>query len=99
LRNALLERRPRPLLDDPRSQPFLNQPQDPTIRDPVLQEPLKPPMVEAGEVVAEVRVEHPVHALSIDPERERVKRIMRLAPRPEPVRETEEVLPAPRGAM
>ena len=34
--NALLERRPRPVLDDPRGQPFLDQPQDPPIRDPVL---------------------------------------------------------------
>src|ERR1700756_2789820 len=49
-------------------------------------------MVEAGEVVAEIRVEHPVHALSIDPERERVKRVMRLAPRPEPIREPDEIL-------
>ena len=50
------------------------------VRNPVLWDPLKPPMVEAGEVVAGIHVEHPVHALSIDPERERVERIMRAAP-------------------
>ena len=53
---------------------------------------LKPPMVEAGEVVAEIRVEHPVHAPRHDPGGQRVKRIMRLAPRSEPIREPEEVL-------
>jgi hypothetical protein len=41
LRNALLERRPRPLLDDPRAEPFLDQAQNPLVRDPVLNEPLR----------------------------------------------------------
>ena len=40
---------------------FLDQAQDPSIRDPMLNEPLQPAMVKAGEVVAEIRVEHPVH--------------------------------------
>ena len=53
------------------------------------EKPLKPPMVKAGEVVAEVRVEHPVHALPHDPGGERVQRIMRAAPRSEPIREPE----------
>src|SRR5512144_3447799 len=49
-------------------------------------------MVKAGEVVLEVQVEHPVHTLSPEPDRERIQRVMRGASRPEPVRETEEVL-------
>jgi hypothetical protein len=83
--NTLLERRPGPILDDPRSQPFLNQPQNPPIRDPVLQELDQPLMVQAGEVIAEISVEHPVHLLSHDPGGERIQRVMRAAPRPESV--------------
>jgi hypothetical protein len=56
----------------PRGHPLLDQPQDPLIRDPVLQEPLQPAMVKAGEVVAEIRVEHPVHLLPHDPGGERI---------------------------
>ncbi len=48
-------------------------------------------MVEAGEVVAEVRVEHPVHLLAHDPGSERIQRVMRAATRPEPVGEAQEV--------
>src|SRR3954447_24088840 len=36
LRDALLKRRPGPVLDAPRGQPLLDQPQDPAVRDPVL---------------------------------------------------------------
>jgi len=77
LRNAFLERRPEPILNDPCGQPLLDQPQDPPIRDPVLQEPLQPLMVEAGEVLAEISVEHPVHLLAHDPGGERIQRVMR----------------------
>ena len=58
----------------------------------MLEEPLQPALIEPGEEVADVRVEHVVHLLARDPDRERVQRIMLRAPRPEPVRETEEVL-------
>ena len=78
LRNALLERRPRPVLDDPRSQPFLDQPQDPLDpRSGALRTCIQPLMVEAGEVIAEISVEHPVHLLPHDPGRERIQRVMR----------------------
>ena len=52
----------------------------------------KPRLVEAGEEVADVSVEHVAHLLARDPCRERVQRIMLRAPRPKPVRETQEVL-------
>ena len=74
----------------PRGQPFLDQPQDPPIRDPVLNKPLQPLMVKAGEVVPEIQVEHPAH-LPLDPDRERVQRIVWTAPGPEPIGEPEEV--------
>ena len=91
LRNALRALRPRPILDDPRGHPFLDQPQDPSVRDPVLKEPLQPSMVKAGEELTEIRVEHPVHLLARDAGSERIQRIMRGAPGPEPVREAEKV--------
>jgi hypothetical protein len=75
--NAFFERRPRPVLDDPRGQPLLDQPQDPPIRDPVLQELPQPLMVKAGEVIAEISVEHPIHVLAHDPGSERIQRVMR----------------------
>jgi hypothetical protein len=48
-------------------------------------------MVKAGEELAEIRVEHPVHVSRLDPSRERVQRIVWTTPRPEPVREAEKV--------
>jgi hypothetical protein len=41
---------------------------------------------DSSDELAEIRVEHPVHALSSKPDSERVQRIMRGAPRPKPVR-------------
>ena len=83
--------RPGPVLDDPCGQPLADQPQDPFIRDPVLEEPSQPVPIKLAEEVADVRVQHPVHLLGHDPGRQRIQRPMRAAPRPEPVRETPEV--------
>ena len=76
----------------PAAEPFLDQPQDPLVRDPMLEELHQPRLVKAGEEVADVSVEHEAHLLARDPGRERIQRIMLRAPRPKPVRETEEVL-------
>ena len=92
LRRALQRLRPLPVFDDPRLQPSLDQAKDPLIRDPVLEKLQKPRMIEAREAVADVRVEHRVHLLARDPDRQSVQRLMRGTPRPEPVRETEKVL-------
>src|SRR5262249_28058907 len=45
LRTAFLTCRPRLVLDDSRSQPLVNQPQDPLVRDPVLKKPSKPGLI------------------------------------------------------
>jgi hypothetical protein len=58
----------------------------------MLEKPLQPALIEPGEEVADVRVEHEVHLLATDPSRQRVQRIMLRAPRPKPVRETEKIL-------
>src|SRR5262249_38265171 len=88
---AVLTRRPLLVLDDPRGQPPVDQPQDPLVRDPVPEKPSKPGLIKPGKEVADIRVEHPVHPLAFDPDRESVQRIMRTAPRPKTVREAPEV--------
>src|SRR5579863_9556442 len=40
---------------------------------------------------ANVRVEHPVHSLSLDPHSQRIERLMRAATGPEPIRKAFEV--------
>src|SRR6266540_4165458 len=91
LRRPVLACRPRSALDHSCPEPFQDQAQDSLIRDSVLEELHQPHVIEAGEEVAEIRVEHPVHLLAFDPDHERVQRIVRAAPRPEAVREAEEV--------
>ena len=46
--------------------------------------PKSPRLVEAREVIADVRVEHPAHLLLEDSGRERIQRIMRAATGPKP---------------
>jgi hypothetical protein len=66
-----------PVLDDSGPEPFLDQVQDAPVRDSVLEELPKPRVIEAREVVADVRVEHPVHLPALDSNSERVQRLMR----------------------
>ena len=87
----LLRFRQLPVFDDPCGQPLADQPQDPFIRDPVPEEPLKPASVKLPEEVADIRVQHPAHLVLIDPGRQRVQRVMRLSARPEPVRDPPEI--------
>jgi hypothetical protein len=49
-------------------------------------------MIKLGEEVTDVSVEHPVHFLPQDSGGERIERIVRAAPWPEPVGKSEEVL-------
>ena len=48
-------------------------------------------MIELAKEVADVRVEHPVHSLPFDPDRQRAERVVGFPPRPEPVGKTAEV--------
>jgi hypothetical protein len=72
-------------------EPFLDQAQDPLIRDPVLEELHKPGVIQAREEVAEIRVKHPVHLAVLNRDRQRIQRVMRSATGPEPVGEPQEV--------
>jgi site-specific DNA recombinase len=91
LRGSLPACRPCAVLDHSRAQPFPDEPQDPLIRDAMLDELMHPPVVDGVVEATDVRVEYPVHLPLLDPDRQRIQRVMRAAPGPEPVRETEEV--------
>src|SRR2546425_4456773 len=82
---------PRPVLQHAGVQPFLDEPHDAPVRHAVLDELHQPPVVEGVEEPTDIGVEHPVHPLRRDPDRQRIQRLVRPAPRPEPVREPEEV--------
>src|ERR1700676_110695 len=58
----------------------------------MLEELPQPRPIQRGEKVADISVEYPVHLSLGDPNRQRIQRIMRAAPGPEPVGETEKVL-------
>src|SRR5262249_42331697 len=91
LRRAFLIRSPFPVLNDSRSQPLTNQPQDPPVRDPMLEKLPQPRMIKLTEKVADIRIKHPAHRLAADPDHQRVQRIMRTTLGPKPIRETPEI--------
>ena len=61
------------------------------VRLAVPEKPHQPIPIKLAEKVADIRVQHPVHFLPVDPGRQRVQRIMRPAPWPEPVGKSPEV--------
>ena len=63
----------------------------PRIRDPVLEELSQRSPIKLAEEIADVRVEHPVHLLAVQTDRERVQCVVRGTPRAESVGETTEV--------
>ena len=57
----------------------------------MLQEANQPFLVDFIEERSNVGVQNPVHVRAVDPDSERIERIMRTAPRSESIREPEEV--------
>jgi hypothetical protein len=70
----------------------VDEPQDPLVANPVLEELLQPVVIKTGEEICDIRVEHEVHPPPFNPDRQRIERIVGLAPRPESVGEAEKVL-------
>jgi len=68
---------------DARLQPFLDQADDALIADPMLHEADEPVFAHLVEERPDVGVQYEVHLPAVDPDTERVKRIVRAAPRPE----------------
>src|SRR4029077_16278083 len=81
-----------PVFHDARLEPFADQADDTPVADPMLQVPDEPFMVHLVEERLDVGVQYEAHLLAVDSDAERVQRVVRAAPRPESVREPEEVL-------
>src|SRR6516164_1892177 len=69
----------------------MDQADDAPVADAMLYEADEPFLVHRVEERADVGVQYEVHLSAFDPDHERVHRIMRAAPRPESIREPEEV--------
>ena len=74
-----------------RLQPFLDQADDARIADSMLQKTNRPFLTDFVKEAADVGIENPVHLRVVDSDTERVERIVRAPPWPEPIREPEEV--------
>ena len=70
-------------------QPLGNQPEYPCVPDSVLEKPQQVVSREPVEERPDVRIDYPVDLAPFYPESQGVKRIMRPAPRPEPIAEPE----------
>ena len=91
LRRTFFAPCPRPVLQHAGVQPFLDEPHDAPVRNPVLEELHQPPVVDGIEESPDVGIERPVHPPRQQPRVERVQRVVLAAPRSEPVREAAEV--------
>src|SRR5439155_21777626 len=80
-----------PLLQHAGPQPFLDETHDAPVPHTVLEKLHQPAVVKGIEEATDVGIEHPAHPPRREPDRERVQSLMRVAPRPESIRETEEV--------
>lgn len=72
--------------------PFLDEPDDALVADPVLQEADDPFLGNLREERPDIGVENEIHLPAGDPDDQRVQRVVLAAPWPEPVREPEELL-------
>ena len=84
-------RRHLPVFHHPGLQPFADQAQHPPIADTMFHETDQPLMVDRVEEPRDVGVQDPVHLAPVDPDRQRIQRIMLATPGPEPVAEPQEV--------
>src|SRR5258707_1109786 len=80
-----------PILQHAGLQPFLDEPHDASVRNPMLNELHQPFVGKPVEKAANVHIEHPVHCLRQQSGVERIQRIMLASPRPESVRKTQKV--------
>jgi hypothetical protein len=79
------------LLQHPRLQPFLDEADDPPVADAVLQELDQPGMADRVEERPDIGIENPADAASLDPNRERIQRVVLAAPRSKPIAEAQEL--------
>src|SRR6266545_6077734 len=91
LRRTHITARPLPVRQYAGAQPFLDEPHDAPVRYPVLDELHQAFVVDGIKETPNVRIQHPVHVLSMDPDTECIQCVVRPASWPEPIREAEEV--------
>src|SRR6266436_272570 len=82
---------PFPILQHARVEPFLDQPHDAPVCDPVLDELHQPFVRNSIEEAFDVQVEHPVHFSRQQSRVERIQRLMLAAPGSEPIREAQKI--------
>ena len=82
---------PLPVLQYPGAQPFADQPQQPLVSNPLPQQLYQLCPVDAVEEFRDVCVQYPVDLAPFDPDCDGIERIVRPAPRSEPVAEPEEL--------
>src|SRR6202158_4988015 len=80
-----------PILQHAGLQPFLDEPHDAPICDPVLDELHQPFVRNSIEKAFDVQIEHPVHFSRQQSRIERIQRLMLASPWPEPVRKSKKV--------
>src|SRR6202795_449529 len=80
-----------PILQHARVEPFLDQPHDAPVRNPVLDELHQPFVRKRIEKAANVQIQHPVHLLRQQSGVERIQRVMLASPRSESIRKVEEI--------
>src|SRR6266850_906921 len=80
-----------PILQHADAQPFLDQPHDAPVCNPMLNELHKPFVGKSIEKAFDVQIEHPVHFLRQQSRVQRVQRLMLATPWSEPVRKIEKV--------
>src|SRR6202030_3267652 len=88
---SLVTDRHDPVFQDACLEPFLDQADNASVADAMFHELDEPLLANRVEERADVGVQYPVHLCAGDPDHERIHRIVRAAPRPEPIREPEEV--------
>src|SRR5882724_8540727 len=80
-----------PILQHAGPQPFLDEPHDAPVCDPVLDELHKPFVGNPVEKAFDVQIKHPVHFSRQQSRVQRVQRLMLASPWPEPVRKSKKV--------
>jgi hypothetical protein len=61
------------------------------IGNPMLEKPQHPIVFHVIEEPADIGIQHPVHLPPLDPDHQRIQRLMLASPRPGPIRETQKV--------
>ena len=91
LRRPFLHTYSFPILQHAGPQPFLDEPHDAPVRNPVLNELHQPLVGNPIEEAFDVQIKHPVHFSRQQSRVQRIQRLMLAAPWSEPVRKTEKV--------